>query len=135
MFELWRKSRQLAKANKSYDAEIEKARKEKKSSDEIASLEYGLEWDIRFIEEQIKVLVSRNLVKKAESLLLPVSAEWKKGEMTGLHYLTPNGIMKLRNLIREEKAAQRKAVLEWVGPFIGIIGAVTGLLAVILTMT
>ncbi len=135
MFELWRKRRQLVKSNKLYRTELEKARKEKKSPDEIESLKYGLEADIEFIEEEINRLVTEHLIEKARKLFLSTSAEGKRGNLTGLFYLTPNGIAIIRSRIREETAARRKAFLEWASPIVGIIGAITGLLAVIFAMT
>ena len=146
MFELWRKNRELHRVQRYYDTEIKKAKKEHKSSDEIDNLKTGLQADTYFIEEEINSLVTNQLVEKAHRLFLPVptydydknemfDSIWERGTMTGRSYLTPNGIMTLRNLIREETAARRKAILEWVAPFIGIIGAITGLLAVILAMT
>jgi len=140
MFELWRKRRELDKMNKLYGTEIRKARKEKKSSDEIDNLKYGLQVDTYFVEEEMNRLVTNHLVAKAQRLFLPVPAHdeeymWERGNATGYWYLTPNGIMKLRNLIREETAARRRAFLDWTSPLIGVIGATTGLLAIILTMT
>jgi len=135
MFELWKKNRELAKINKLYDVKLKLAKKEKKSPDEIETLKYGLMVDIELIEDEINQLVTAHLLEKARQLFLPTSADLRQGNMTGLYYLTPNGIMTLRNRIREETAARRKAFLEWTSPIVGIIGATTGLLAVIFAMT
>jgi hypothetical protein len=140
MFELWRKRRELDKITKFCDNKIRKAKREGKSSDEINELLSERFAESDYIEEEINSIVTTHLVRKAQRLFLPVLAYgdddvWERGDFTGLRYLKPGGVMKLRNLIREETAARRKAVLEWVTPFIGIIGAMTGLLAVILSMT
>ena len=140
MFELWRKRKEVSRLNRFFDAEIKKAKEEKRSSDEIDTLRKGLMADIEYIEEEIKILISQSLVRKAERLFLPVPSYyeaniWGSGNITGRWYLKPGGITELRSIIREETAARRKAFLEWINPFIGIIGATTGLLAVIITMT
>lgn len=140
MFELWRKSRELNKISKYYDAAIKEAMKEKKSPDEIDKLVDEFFAETYVIEEEIKALISRSWERKAERLFLPIPPHheedmWEVGDVTRRYYLTPAGITKLRGLIREEKAARRKAVLEWVTPLVGIIGAITGLLAVVFAMT
>lgn len=140
MFELLKKRRELSKLNRFFDAEMKKAKEEKKSSDAIDTLRKSIMADIEYIEEEIKILISQSLVRKAERLLLPVpsyydSNIWVSGNVTGRWFLKPGGITELRSIIREETSARRKAFLEWINPFIGIIGATTGLLAVIITMT
>jgi len=96
--------------------------------------------ETEMIEEEISLLVSNHLQGKARQLFLPVpqSGEegmWEQGRNMGHWYLTPNGITRIKGLIREEKAARRKAFLEWASPLTGIIAATTGLLAVIFAMT
>jgi hypothetical protein len=125
---------------KLHDNVIRNAVKEKKPSEEIEALISERMVETGYIDEEIKVLVSNKLRRKAEGLFLPVpgfgeGGMWETGDFSNLLYLTPSGITKLRGIIREETAARRKAVLEWVTPLVGIIGATTGLLAVIFTMT
>lgn len=140
MFELWRKNRELDRVTKLHDKVIRKAVKEKKSSEEIEALISGRMAETDYIGEEIKALVSSKLIRKAESLFLPVpdfreSGMWEEGDLIRRWYLTPSGITKVRGLIREETAARRKAFLEWASPLTGVIAATTGLLAVIFAMT
>ncbi|MBA7641093.1 hypothetical protein ES703_48765 [subsurface metagenome] len=140
MFELWRKTRELDRVTKFHDRKIKKARREKKSSDEVEFLIADAAFETEMIEEEMSSIVTNRLHRKARHLFLPVpkfeeKGMWEQGRNMGHWYLTPNGITKIRGLIREETAARRKAVLEWVAPFVGIIGAITGLLAVIFAMT
>jgi len=140
MSELQRKRRELDKISKFYATEIRRAKTENKSSDEIDKLVDEFFAETYVIEEEIKALISRGWERKAERLFLPIPPHdeedmWEVGDVTRRYYLTPAGITKLRGLIREETAARRKAVLEWVTPLVGIIGAITGLLAVVFAMT
>jgi len=140
MFELWKKTRELGRISKFYDKEIKKAKKERKSSREVDDLIAEAMLETELIEEEISGLVSQHLLRKARQLFLPVpqfeeKGIWEQGRNMGHWYLTPNGITKIRGLIREETTARRKAFLEWASPLTGIIAATTGLLAVIFAMT
>ncbi|OGO05678.1 MAG: hypothetical protein A2Z76_04615 [Chloroflexi bacterium RBG_13_56_8b] len=140
MFALWKKNRELDRVTRLHSKAIKKAIKEKKSSEEIEALRSEMFADIDPIDEEIKALVSGKLIRKAESLFLPIpslseSGIWRHGEFVGHWYLSSSGITKVRGLIREETAARRKAFLEWASPLTGIIAATTGLLAVIFAMT
>jgi hypothetical protein len=140
MSELKKKQKELDKVRKSYDAAIRQAKREKKSHDEIEELIQELWGDVQVAEEEVKIAMSREWVRKAEKMFLPVPSRnekgmWEQSIFPNTSYLTPAGITKLRNLIREETTARRKAVLELVTPLTGIIGVTTGLIAVILTTT
>ena len=137
MFELSKHQKELNRISKLYDNLIDKAKRAKKTQDEIDSLISEMFAETGIIEEEIKSILSRKWVQKAEKLLLPIPDYddddcWEKGDYTQLRFLKAKGITQIRNLIREENAAQRKGILDLVVPLIGIIGAVTGLLAVIL---
>jgi hypothetical protein len=138
MFELQKHQRELNRTSKLYDNLIDKAKKEKKTQDEIDSLIGEMFAETGIIEEEIKSILSRKWIQKAEKLMLPIPDYdddecWEKGVYTQSRFLKAKGITKIRNLVREENSAQRKGILDWVIPIIGIIGAVTGLLAVVLS--
>ena len=138
MFELQKHQRELNRTSKLYDNLIDKAKKEKKTQDEIDSLIGEMFAETGIIEEEIKSILSRKWIQKAEKLMLPIPDYdddecWEKGDYTQYRFLKAKGITKIRNLVREENSAQRKGILDWVIPIIGIIGAVTGLLAVVLS--
>ncbi len=136
MFELQKKQRELNKTYKLYDNIIKKAKKAKKPEDQVESLISEMFMETGMIEEEVKSLISRKWIQKAEKLFLPMPSYaendcWETGNYTERRFLTPIGINKIRSLVRDEISAQRKAILEWVIPVIGLIGAVTGLVAVI----
>jgi len=138
MFEIWKLNRKIDKIHKLYSTEIEGAKGKGRSQNELNKIIHEFATEKFRIEEEIRSLVTRHLIRKASQLFLPVPEMddpkmWVQGE-TGHWLLTENGIVKLRNRIREETSARRRAVLEWVSPLIGIIGAITGLLAVVFTV-
>jgi hypothetical protein len=139
MFELQRYQRSLNKTNKYYSNLIEKAQKEKKSQDEVESLVSEMFNETGIIGEKISLLLSRNWVQKAEKLMLPYpdygdTEYWVKTVYSQHGYfLNAKGVTKIRNLIREEKTAQRKGILDYAVLLIGLIGAITGLIAVLVS--
>ena len=134
MFEKWRLRRKHQRKIRACEAIVRKAEKDEKSPDEIESLVHDIIYEEMIADEEMSRLVTKRLVAIANRLLLSTDAETETGHMTSRQYYTPDGIMTMRNRIREETAARRKAFLEWASPLVGIIGAVTGLLAVILAM-
>lgn len=88
---------------------------------------------------------TRRLLHRAKSLLVSVPSRdggeleggpyWEQGQALGTWYLTRNGIARIRAAIREEEKARREARAHWViwvSALTGLVGAATGLLAIIL---
>jgi hypothetical protein len=137
MFELQRKQKELNRVTKFWHCRINEARKRKATNGEIESLIGERLSETDAIEEEIRFIISHRLIRKAERLLLEVPPYddvdyWNVGDLTQKRFLTPKGIAYIRSRIREEQSAQRRTILELAAPLIGIIGAVTGLLAIIL---
>ena len=93
------------------------------------------------IEEELEEIFTKRLVKKARRWYVPIpphpygrdtyeDENWERGHATGIWYLKPEGVSKVRNLMREEKKWRRDYLIGWVGPLIGLIGALTGLISV-----
>ena len=83
------------------------------------------------------MLVTSRLVGKATKLFLPLPKQndqnWKRGTMISPgNILTEDGIMELRSAIRRDQKERRDAYVSVTTLVIGLIGATTGLLAVIL---
>jgi hypothetical protein len=56
---------------------------------------------------------------------------WETGRNTGSWYLSNKGITEVRSLIRKDTREILEIVSKWVSISIGLIGAITGLVAVI----
>jgi hypothetical protein len=66
---------------------------------------------------------------------LPDSADkelWEDQSYVRASVLTPKGFWELKKLIRQEKRERREVFLVWLAALTGIIGATTGLVAVIM---
>jgi len=125
MFELQKKQRESNRINSLYSKLIQKAKKEHKTENEIEGLISEMFSETGVIEEEIKYLLSRKWVQKAEKLFLPVPSYnelfWERGNYTRYRFLTPDGITKIRSLVRDEMSAQRKMISEWIIPTVGVI--------------
>lgn len=94
-------------------------------------------FDLDNINEEIAVLITQYLRHKAEKKFLPVpplndkDGFWKQGQYTGKWYLTNKGITELQSLIRKDGKEKREMFSYWISILFGLIGAITGLIAVI----
>ena len=87
-------------------------------------------------DEEISVLHTNYLRSVAEKMLLPyprniTDVEWDKGDFTDKYYLKNEVVAKLRSAIRNEKKERMELFRNWVTILIGLIGAMTGLIAVL----
>lgn len=95
--------------------------------------------------EEIAILMTQRLTAMADKLLLqlppkPIPEEgdcttedetWIRSNCYCQWYLTDHGFMEVRKLIRQEKKERREVVAFWFALIFGLIGAITGLIAVI----
>jgi hypothetical protein len=149
MFELYKLKHERNKLVRSYADDYKKlaASKDKNPDayNEIAASEY---FDLKGFDERINLLLSDQLLESARELDVPLppwpphnatNEFWETEEHSARRYLTPEGRRRLRREIDEEKARRFEVKTLWVTKFwipllaagIGIIGAFTGLVAVI----
>jgi hypothetical protein len=97
-------------------------------------------FDIDMIDDEILALRSRYLISKAFKRFLPTpgvsekDGMWEHSNFTGKYHLTEEGIREVHGMIRKDT----KEIMEllsywspWIGLLIGLIGAITGLVAII----
>jgi hypothetical protein len=91
------------------------------------------------IEEELLEIQTRRLVNKARRMLLPVpdipmnepeDENWIRGTSTRGWHLKAEGVTHVRAAIRAESKERREALIAWATLIIGILGALTGLVAV-----
>jgi hypothetical protein len=125
------------KAEKIFKRKIEEARKTcgLKKVYEVMSTE---SYDVDLVKDEIADLMTKYLRATSEKMSLPFppfstdSQLWEESHITGRRHLTNNGITYVRNLIRKEKRERLQIISQWIAIIIGLIGALTGLLAIIL---
>jgi hypothetical protein len=130
--------------NRKYDKLIRAAREHKLSAAKIEELQRDryMEWSLE--DEQADLIVTRQLTAKARRLRVPIpptrnsdgteSEFWQEGNFLGHKTLAPAGIVTIREEIRKEqrwRAERRNHVISWIPAVTGLIGALTGLVALI----
>lgn len=114
----------------------EKARKEKKPREDIQSLISEEIFEVDMIDDEIEILESRYLIESARQLILPIpdfdinSDTWKESKITRRFRLSKKAMVDMRSLVRKERKERREGIMLWLASLIGIIGALSGLLAV-----
>jgi hypothetical protein len=144
MFEVWRLNRALRKTQRSFERDREKLRSKKAPRDEFMALDADEYHQVNDIEQAIDFTASQSLLHVARSLDVEVppirnSQMWIDDGETGKVWLSPAGRAHVRKLIYEEKARSFEAKTLWLTKFwlpllavaVGIIGALTGLFAVL----
>jgi len=130
---IWRLDRQYRADEEGTAQAVEKATSQQEIDEILGGSDQGV------IQRRIDEAHTKYLMSRARRLVVPLP-DWNDDRLwsieanTGEHVLTAAGINELRAAIRAEKKARREAVqswLPWVGALTGIIGALTGLFAVL----
>ncbi len=134
---LYRLSRELDKTRRSYGRFIREAETEKKSREDIGALIDEMRMECQYPQLEVDKFTTHRLLKTADRLLLPrPSYDYKSmwdtdNAQYGYPRLLTHEAMKIiRRNIRRERRERAEYYLKWVVPIIGIIGALTGLIAV-----
>ena len=137
---------QLDRTNRLYRKLVEEARRKYRAgSNEIEALRSEWSFEAGMLEEELEAIATNKLRKQAYRLKVPFPSppygrdefeteDWERGHNLGEWYLKPSGYVKVRAVIRSEQKERREALLAWVIPMTGLIGAITGLIAVLLTL-
>ena len=130
---------ELRKLNRRHD-ELSRFYAEKeakaKSSDEKQDIRAEAGSVIVPILEKIDSLQTRRFCRIANRLLVPIPSRndkemWSEKHYDYGHVLTDKGIWEIKKLIRQEKRERREGFSFWLVALTGIIGATTGLVAVL----
>ena len=125
------------KTEEAYCRKIKKAREQKKSHEEIESLERDEIFELVMIKEEISILITGYLIKKANKWFVPIPGYneekmWEKcNAISDQKVLTTMGINTVKQAIRNELKGRIELFIMVAAALTGIIGALTGLIAVI----
>ena len=140
MFREAKLRRKLKKNAEYYQPRLKQARAEG-MQEIVQDLEHEYFDSHVWIEENWHHQDESKLIRKARRLLIPIPSKidereaWsERSPVTDYQFLTAIARRKLWDAIREERNARRDTVVGWITPLIGIIGALTGLVAVIGSM-
>lgn len=121
-----------------YADDIRKAQKEGKSRDDIQSLEHSSHFEESMVDEEISILATDNLISKARRRFVPIPSHETEGmwdqcdTISNRYVLTSKGISEVRSSLRKEQKEQIELAVMILAILTGIIGAITGLVAVIM---
>lgn len=94
-------------------------------------------FQIDMVDNKILGLVTRYLLNKSNKRFLPVpsvseeSGMWERNVFTGGYHLTDKGIREIRRMVRQDIKESIEIFMPYVTTLFGLIGAATGLIAVI----
>lgn len=134
----------LARASRSYRRDMAKARKQGASQDTRDGIQHGYWAETDELDQELEQLRTKRLLRMAHRLDVPYpqppwhsevqrNEYWAQGDMTGEWYLSTTGFNKVRADIRAEIKARHDARAHWVAwiaAITGLLGALTGLVAV-----
>jgi len=140
-------SRQLAwsrsRIERGYSKNIAIARRAK-DYNEVQSLKSAMWFELDLQREEEDAHQSKQLLRKAMRLRVPSpplhldngedSGYWYEGSQTGGRYLTVTGFREVRSEIRQEQKSRHEQwahLVVWISAVTGVIGAITGLVAVL----
>jgi hypothetical protein len=134
---------QRALLDRAYARDIAAAR-EQKDNEKVKELESNYRFEMELHEEDEDAYITKRLLAKARRLRVPItrshtsdgqeSEHWYESNHTGRWYLTNLGIAALRSEMRSEIKARHESRSHWVvwlSAITGVVGAITGLVAVI----
>lgn len=129
--------RQKEKICFAYAKQISEAHKERKKLDDIRALESSAWFEEQMLNEEISILATTYWISKATKhfITIPSRAEegmWEQCDKISERFvLTSSGISVLRSSLRTERKERRDLILPYILAFTGIIGALTGLIAIL----
>lgn len=122
----------------SYLAELRKVKNNGGLKDDIDAIEASAAFENAMIMEEISILITNYYRALAAHYFLPMppledEGVWEQCSITSYQWvLTNKGISELRSTIRKEKRERLELALTIIAMVTGVIGAITGLCAVIL---
>lgn len=131
------------KTKEKYSKEIEETRKTG-NRDKIEEVKYYASSELGMLDDEISELITDRLISRAQKLYVPIpkkpipeagevrpeNEHWEQNELGNWHLKT-KGIAEIRNLIRQEEKESREKIAFWISIIFGLIGAFTGLIAII----
>lgn len=137
----WFKRRKLLRQLDEIALAHEKARSELRtaSADDLRRLSDDFHFEHSLADDELRRLTTRYVVAEANRLMIPTpefiadGGDWQESDLTpGHYYLKTPALCALRAAIRAEKKEVRDQWLSWVPAITGLVGALTGLAAILL---
>lgn len=130
-------SKQKRKIRRAYTKDLASARAAGKNINDLRSLESDAWFEESMVDEEIALLITDFLVSKADKHFISTPSRkeegmWEQCEKISERYvLTKAGISAVRSTIRAEAKERRDLFLPVIAALTGIIGTITGMIAVL----
>ena len=130
--------RQRARLGAAYAEDIRKSKQGGKSPEDIYSIESDSRFETDMLDEEIAILATDNLIEEARRRFIPIppidsNGMWEQcNKMSNRYVLNNQGISHIRSLLRAERKEQVELAMMVATVVTGIIGTITGLVAVIM---
>lgn len=130
-------TKKLDETNSFYSGKIREAEKKKEGREEVDSLISEAIFEESMLKEEISIHVTNYLAEYATKHFISIpdrdeEGMWQKCRyMSERRVLTNKGISKLRSLIRSENKEKIESLSVILASITGVIGAITGLIAVL----
>ena len=124
-----------ARVRRTFRARIQSARAGRKSLEALHEISSEASQDDDILTDEIERLVTDHLTAHANRLFISIPERtdqtiWRESSYGEGHLLTVKGIATLRTGVRAEQKECREFIVTVLATLIGIIGAITGLVAV-----
>lgn len=122
---------------KAFKKDLDIARKEKKSGEEIYKIKEQEHYELMVLSDEISELQTRYLIRRAQRFFVPLpeyqedGSDWEDSNIVG-RILSVKGLSKLRSSIRAEQKERWEAWYRWIpllASVTGVLGTGIGLLA------
>lgn len=133
-FRLWRLQRRQRKVVEDHVRQLRVLRRPPQDADSISHAESEAFFDHQDFEGALAQLQSERIIQQIRryNLTYPEAADWEVEEPPFYYRrLKPSVLEKLRGAIRLEQKERREQLLPWLMAIIALIGALTGLVAVL----
>lgn len=134
---LRRLSKQKGKIRSTYTKELASARAAGKNIYDLRALESEAWFEEGMVDEEIALLITDFLVSKADKHFIATPSRKEEGmweqcdKISERFVLTKAGISAVRSSIRTEAKERRDLILPVIAALTGVIGTITGLIAVL----
>lgn len=137
----WKRTRLFARQAKTRDyfnRKIEEARRKSKSKEDIETLRAEAHFEYSYTKALIDELITNHLISIARRVIIELpdygdETMWKESQYVGhSKLLSEKGISRLRSDVRKERGERKNIWIPWVAAITGLIGALTGLVSILL---
>jgi len=125
-------------------AEKIKEAKAKKETQEVRRLQDKHSWNLAEIRDSRNARIQRKWIRKAGKLMIPLPPQdiermlnddddnWEISRPANEALLKPQAMINLRREVRREQKESRDGYIRWITVVVGLVGALTGLVSVLL---